>query len=137
MGFRLDTAVTEDVRQVDYSLVSVTWHMEETSQLADIAEAVFDPAELLDYQEGAIVSRALVDRETTTLTVFAVDEGQTISEHTAPHDALLQVLDGTARVTINDEEYVIQAGETIVMPANEPHAVAAPDQFKMLLTMIR
>jgi len=111
--------------------------MEESSQFAELAETVLDPAELLAYQEGAIVSRTLLDRESATLTVFAVDEGQTISEHAAPHEALLQVLDGTATVTINDEEYTVEAGEAIGMPANEPHAVAAPERFKMLLTMVR
>lgn len=111
--------------------------MDATTQLDELAETVFDPADLLDYQEGAIVSRTLVDRESATLTIFAVDEGQTISEHTAPHDALLQVLDGTATVTINDEEYTVATGETIGMPANDPHAVAAPEPFKMLLTMVR
>ncbi len=111
--------------------------MEETTHLGDLAETVFEPAELLAYQDGAIVSRTLLDRESATLTIFAVDEGQTISEHTAPHDALLHVLDGVATVTINDEEYEVQAGETIGMPANEPHAVAAPERFKMLLTMVR
>jgi quercetin dioxygenase-like cupin family protein len=111
--------------------------MDETSQFAELAESVVNTAELLAYQEGAIVSRTLLDEESATLTVFAVDEGQTISEHTAPHEALLQVLDGTATVTINDEEYTVEAGEAIGMPANEPHAVAAPEQFKMLLTMVR
>lgn len=111
--------------------------MDATTQLDDLAETVFDAADLLDYQDGAIVSRTLLDGESATLTVFAVDEGQTISEHTAPHDALLRVLDGTATVTINDEEYTVEAGETIGMPANDPHAVAAPERFKMLLTMVR
>jgi quercetin dioxygenase-like cupin family protein len=111
--------------------------MEESSQFAELAETVLDTADLLAYQEAAIVSRTLLDRESATLTVFAVGEGQTISEHTAPHEALLQVLDGTATVTINGEEYTVEAGETIGMPANEPHAVAAPERFKMLLTMVR
>jgi len=111
--------------------------MEESSQFAELAETILDPAELLAYQEGAIVSRTLLDRESATLTVFVVDEGQTISEYTAPHEALLRVLDGTATVTINDEEYTVEAGEVIGMPANEPHAVAAPERFKMLLTMAR
>lgn len=111
--------------------------MDATSHLDDLAGTVFDPVELLAYQDGAIVSRALLDRESTTLTVFAVDEGQTISEHTAPHDALLQVLDGTATVTIDDEEYTVRASEALGLPANEPHAVAAPERFKMLLRMVR
>ena len=109
----------------------------ERDQLDDLAGAVFQLPDLLDYQDGAIVSRTLVDKEPTTLTVFAVDEGQSISEHTAPHDALLQVLDGTARVAIGDETYELATGESIVFPAGEPHAVDAPSRFKMLLTMVR
>lgn len=111
--------------------------MEQTTHLGELAETVFDPADLLDYQDGAIVSRTLLDRESATLTLFAVDAGQTISEHSAPHDALGQVLDGTATVTIDGEEYTVEAGQTVGMPANEPHALAAPERFKMLLTMVR
>lgn len=112
--------------------------MEDASTHAsELSGEVLDPTELIAYQDGAIVSRTVIDRESTTLTVFAVDEGQRISEHTAPHDALLEVLDGTARVTINDEEFEVNAGEVILMPANEPHAVAAPSPFKMFLTMAR
>ncbi|WP_181685217.1 cupin domain-containing protein [Halorhabdus salina] len=106
-------------------------------QLAELAGSVLELEALLDYQEGAIVSRTLVDREAATLTVFACDTGQTISEHTAPHEALLQVLDGTARVTIDGTDHELEAGESIVFPAETPHAVAAPARFKMLLTMIK
>ena len=109
----------------------------ESDQFGDLTEGVFQIEDLLAYQDGAIVSRTLVNRERTTLTVFAIDEGQSISEHSAPHDALLQVLDGTARVTIGDDEYELEAGEAVVFPAGEPHAVAAPSRFKMLLTMVR
>lgn len=105
--------------------------------LADVAGSPLELAALLDYQDGAIVSRTLVDREAATLTIFACDEGQTISEHTAPHEALLQVLDGTAEVTIDGTDYELEAGESIVFPAETPHAVAAVEPFKMLLTMIR
>lgn len=107
------------------------------SQLADLAGEVFEFADLIDYQTGSIVSRTLVDTETATLTLFALDEGQTISEHSAPHEATLQVLEGTGGVRIEDEEYDLEAGEAIVMPADVPHAVEAPSRFKMLLTMIR
>jgi len=106
-------------------------------RLADLAGSTLELDDLIDYQDGAIVSRTLVDREAATLTVFACDEGQTISEHTAPHEALLQVLDGTAKVTIDGTDYELQAGESIVFPADTPHAVAAVDRFKMLLTMVR
>ncbi len=106
-------------------------------QLLGLVGEPFDLDELLAYQEGAIVSRTLVDREAVTLTMFAVDEGQTISEHTAPHEALLQVLDGTATVSIEDETHEVQAGEGIVFPPDVPHALAADERFKMLLTMVR
>lgn len=106
-------------------------------QLADLTESVIELDALLDYQDGAIVSRTLVDRDAATLTIFACDAGQTISEHTAPHEALLQLLDGRARVTIDGTDYELSAGESIVMPADTPHAVEAIDRFKMLLTMVR
>lgn len=106
-------------------------------QLDELEGDVFELAGLLDYQEGSIVSRTLVDKETATLTMFALDEGQSISEHSAPHDAILQVLDGTAAVSIGDDEFELDAGEAIVFPSDVPHAVDAPSRFKMLLTMIR
>ena len=109
----------------------------ESDQLDDLEGGPFRLGDLLDYQKGAIVSRTLIDRDTTTLTVFAVAETQSISEHTAPHDALLQVLDGTAAVTVDGEEHELQAGETLVLPADEPHAVRAVSTFKMLLPMVR
>lgn len=106
-------------------------------RLADLAGSTLELDDLLEYQDGAIVSRTLLDREAATLTVFACDEGQTISEHTAPHEALLQVLDGTAEVTIDGTDHELAAGESIVFPADTPHAVAAVEPFKMLLTMVR
>lgn len=106
-------------------------------RLDSLAGEPFELAELIEYQSDAIVSSTLVDADTTTVTAFALDSGQRISEHTAPHTALLQVVDGTGTVTIDGETHELDAGEAIVMPANEPHAVAAPSQFKMLLTMVR
>ncbi|MEF8836145.1 MAG: cupin domain-containing protein [Candidatus Thermoplasmatota archaeon] len=106
-------------------------------QLEDIKEQVLELKELVDYQPGSVVSRTLVDKETVTLTLFAFADEQTLSEHTAPHDALLQVLEGTAKVIIDDEEYELQGGETIVMPAEVPHAVEAVEKFKMFLTMVK
>lgn len=99
--------------------------------------AVFTIAELLDYQPDAIVSRTLIDAGDTTMTVFALDAGQRISEHSAPHDALLQVLDGTAAVEIAGDRKELDAGQSVVFPADVPHAVEAPERFKMLLTMIK
>jgi quercetin dioxygenase-like cupin family protein len=111
--------------------------MTDREQLHDLVGEVFAFADLLTYQPGAIVSRALVDDEAVTVTVFAFDEAERLSEHTAPHDAILQVIDGTARITVSGEDYEVAAGETIVMPADEPHAVEAVSPFKMVLTMIR
>ncbi len=106
-------------------------------QLDKITGEVFELEDLIDYQEGAVVSRTLVDKEEVTLTVFAFADNQTLSEHTAPHDALLQVLDGTGKVIIDGKEYILEEGETIVMPADIPHAVEAEMKFKMFLTMVK
>jgi quercetin dioxygenase-like cupin family protein len=110
--------------------------MSNREKLHELAGSVFEVQELLAYQPGAIVSQTLVDDEAATVTVFAFDEGERLSEHTAPHDAILQVVDGTAAVTIDAEEHEVSAGESIVLPADVPHGVAAVSQFKMLLTMI-
>ena len=96
-----------------------------------------NPADLVQYQDGTIVSRTIADRPTGTITLFAFAAGQALSEHTAPFDALLMVLDGKAEVTISGTANQLSAGQMIVMPANQPHAVAAVTDFKMLLVMIR
>ncbi|NLX50451.1 MAG: cupin domain-containing protein [Methanospirillum sp.] len=92
---------------------------------------------LVDYQPGAVVSRMLVFKHSGTITLFAFDEGEGLSEHTAPFDAIVTVLEGTALVRIQDEEHMLSEGDLIVMPANVPHAVAARTRFKMELVMIR
>jgi len=94
-------------------------------------------AELVEYQAGAVVSRIVVKAETGNVTLFAFDEGQELSEHTAPFDALVHVLDGEVAINISRKPFHLKTGEAIVMPADEPHAVKAVKQFKMLLTMIR
>jgi quercetin dioxygenase-like cupin family protein len=94
-------------------------------------------ADLLDYQEGSVVSKMVLKREKGSVTAFAFDAGEGLSEHTAPFEALLHVIDGEAEVTVSGEPFRLEAGEMIVLPANEPHAVAAVHRFKMLLTMIR
>ena len=111
--------------------------MSNREQLRELAGGVFELEDLIDYQSGSIVSRSLVDDGGVTVTIFAFDETERLSEHVAPHDAILQVVDGTATVTVQDEEYEVEAGETIVLPANESHAVDAVTRFKMFLTMIR
>jgi quercetin dioxygenase-like cupin family protein len=95
------------------------------------------PSGLAAYQEGAVVSRTLLKRNGGTVTLFAFDEGQSLSEHTAPFDAIAQVLEGEALITIAAVPLTVRAGEMVLMPANQPHAVIAPSRFKMLLTMIR
>lgn len=94
-------------------------------------------AELVNYQEGAIVSRELVKKPTGNVTIFAFDEGQGLSEHTAPFDALVEVVEGEAEIQISGHPHALKAGELILMPAGEPHAVKALSRFKMVLIMIR
>ena len=95
------------------------------------------PLNLVAYQEGAVVSRTLLKRGGGTVTLFAFDEGQSLSEHTAPFDAIVHVLEGEALITITGVPLSVPAGDMVLMPANQPHAVAARTRFKMLLTMIR
>ena len=94
-------------------------------------------ARFVDYQKGAVVSREILSKPTGTVTVFAFDEGQGLSEHTAPFDALVHVIDGEAEITISGESHTVADGEIIVMPANRPHALKALRPFKMMLIMIR
>ncbi|MEW5828806.1 MAG: cupin domain-containing protein [Chloroflexota bacterium] len=98
---------------------------------------VLTMAELAAYQDGSVVSRQITKADTGNVTLFAFDMGQELSEHTAPFDALVHVLDGEAEIVISGKSYALAAGEAIIMPANEPHAVKARSRFKMLLTMIR
>jgi len=93
--------------------------------------------DLVRYQEGAIVSKTIVEETTGTVTLFAFDRGQGLSEHTAPFDALVCILDGEATVTISGNSHRLRDGEAILMPANEPHALEGPGKFKMMLIMIR
>lgn len=94
-------------------------------------------AELADYAPQGIVSRTLIDKPAGTVTLFAFDAGQALSEHQAPFDALVQILDGAAQVTIAGRDINVSAGQIITMPANVPHALRAQQRFKMLLTMIK
>jgi len=92
---------------------------------------------LAEYQSGAVVSRTIIEKETGTVTLFAFDAGQGLSEHTAPFDALVHVLDGAVEITISGKRHKLKSGEMIIMPANEPHALKALEKFKMMLIMIR
>jgi quercetin dioxygenase-like cupin family protein len=94
-------------------------------------------AGLVDFQEGAVVSRTIMKKETGTVTLFAFDKDQGLSEHTAPFDAMVNVLDGEAEFTIEGTPFLLTAGESIIMPAGKPHSVKAVAPFKMLLVMIR
>ncbi len=105
----------------------------ETSDLSQPAQL----SELIQYQAKTIVSRTLVKKPTGTVTLFAFDQTEALSEHTAPFDALVQILDGRAAVTISGVEHEVKTGELILLPANKPHAVKALSPIKMLLTMIR
>ena len=97
----------------------------------------FELDALVEYQEGSVVSRTMLRKETGTVTAFAFDAGQGLSEHTVPFDALVQVIDGEAEIRVSDEVYVLVRGAAAILPANVPHALTAVQRFKMLLTMIR
>ena len=94
-------------------------------------------AELVNYQDGAVVSREIIKKAAGSVTIFAFDEGQGLSEHTVPFDALAQVVEGEAEIVISALPHRLQGGEMILMPAGQPHALKALKQFKMILTMIR
>lgn len=93
--------------------------------------------EMVAYQPGSVVSRTLIDKKIGTLTLFAFDSGQGLSEHTAPYDAFVQILDGEAEVTIDGTVHHLAAGQMIIMPADRPHALKGVKRFKMLLVMVR
>ena len=94
-------------------------------------------ADFVEYQQGAVVSKEVIKKGTGTVTLFAFDEGQGLSEHTAPFDAMVYVIDGEVEIVISGEKYMLQKGEMIIMPANQPHALKAVKKFKMMLTMIK
>jgi len=93
--------------------------------------------ELSDYQDNSIVSRTIIDKKTGTITFFAFDEGQSLSEHTAPFDAFVYIIDGDAKITISGKSINLTKGEMVIMPANQPHAVRAINKFKMILVLIK
>ena len=93
--------------------------------------------DLIEYQEGAVVSKEIIRKGTGTVTIFAFDKGEGLSEHTAPFDAVIQVIDGKAEITISGNKNILEKGDMIIMPANESHALHANEKFKMILTMIR
>jgi quercetin dioxygenase-like cupin family protein len=92
---------------------------------------------LINYQQGSVVSRTIIDKKEGTVTLFAFDEGQGLSEHTTPFDALVFILDGNAEVSIEGKPHDVKNGEMLIMPANKPHALKAVKKFKMLLVMVK
>lgn len=93
--------------------------------------------DLIDYQAGSVVSKVLLKKDTGNVTLFAFDRGEGLSEHTTPYDAMVQVIDGAAEITVSGTPHRVTAGEMIVMPGGQPHALRAVERFKMILTMIR
>ncbi len=93
--------------------------------------------DLVSYQDGSVVSRTLIKKKTGTVTLFAFDQGEALSEHTAPFDAMVYILDGKAEIIISGNSNILEKGNMIIMPANEPHALKAIERFKMMLIMVR
>lgn len=104
---------------------------------ADIKAKTINLADLIDYQQGSVVSRTLIKKDSGTVTLFAFEKGEGLSEHTAPFDALVYIVEGKADITINAKLYQPKTGEFIIMPANQPHSLKAAERFKMLLIMVR
>lgn len=110
---------------------------QEASQAKTLVSQVAKALEWVGYQEGSVVSREIIKSKTGTVTLFAFDEGQGLSEHTAPFDALVYLLDGQAEILIAGKPFQVREGEMMIMPANVPHALKAVKRFKMILTLIR
>jgi quercetin dioxygenase-like cupin family protein len=108
-----------------------------TESGASLVAQAANPATVVSYQAGSIVSREILKKKTGTVTLFAFEAGQGLSEHTAPFDALVHVLEGEAEISIAGQPHRLKGGDMIIMPANQPHAVHAVQRFKMVLTMIR
>lgn len=94
-------------------------------------------SDMIDYQNDSVVSKTIISKKTGTVTLFAFDKGQGLSEHTAPYDAMVYIADGEAQVTVTGKEIVVKKGEIIILPANKPHALLALSQYKMLLVMLK
>jgi len=94
-------------------------------------------ADTIDYQEGSVVSKEVIKKDTGTISLFAFDQGQGLSEHTAPFDAFVYIVDGAAEIMISGAKHILESGDVIVMPANKPHSLKAIKRVKMLLVMIK
>ncbi len=111
--------------------------MAENKNPQNLAAKATNLSDLISYQEGAVVSRTIIDKKAGTVTLFAFDQNQGLSEHTAPYDAIVYIIEGTADIAISGKPVRLEKGEMTIMPANEPHALTAVTRFKMLLTMIK
>lgn len=128
------------LRQPEIKAAGPLWHNSNKKNMINkefSKAAKFSFKEEVEYAENSIVSKIILKKETGNVTLFSFDEGQNLSEHTAPFDAMIQVIEGKAEVTIAKEHFILQSNESIIMPANIPHAVNAPERFKMVLTMIK
>jgi quercetin dioxygenase-like cupin family protein len=126
-------------RRIKVVLPKITVEVKRMEQegLEKLAGQAIRLIDLADYQEGSVVSRTIIDKKTGTVTFFAFDGGQGLSEHTTPFDALVHLLDGEAEIIISGKHMRLKNGEMVIMPANQPHALRAIKSFKMILTMIR
>jgi quercetin dioxygenase-like cupin family protein len=111
--------------------------MQKTKGTEDLRGKALKAGGLVEYGKGAVVSRTIIEKKTGTVTLFAFDKGQGLSEHTAPFDAMVEILDGEAEITISGKPHSVKAGEFIIMPAGKPHSLRAVKKFKMALVMIR
>src|SRR5512139_1419354 len=102
----------------------------------NLSGMILSPKDLINYQQGSVVSRMVVYKKSGTITLFAFDSGEGLSEHTAPYDAIAQIIDGEAEISIDKNSFLLKQGQMIIMPANEPHALHAQQRFKMMLIMI-
>ena len=109
----------------------------QTASTESLVGRVVTTIDLVDYQAGSVVSREIIGKKTGSVTLFAFDAGQGLSEHTAPFDALVNVLDGEVEIVIDGKPSLLRQGEMIIMPANHPHSLKAISRFKMVLTMVR
>lgn len=112
-------------------------HEDHDARRKDLLGKVLNLADIIQYQEGTVASRMIVNRKTGSITLFSFDENEGLSEHTAPYDAVVTILDGECEVWVAGKTWQMKAGETIIFPANAPHALSAITRFKMMLIMIR
>lgn len=111
--------------------------MKQKEKTNDVSTQVWRLIDMIDYQEGSVVSRTLIKKKTGTITLFAFDQGEGLSEHTTPFDGFVYLVEGETEITISGKPFHLMGGEMIIMPANQPHALKATKRFKMLLTMIK